>query len=61
MLYIWRNLVFVYWSIYDRKKMETKAMNMCSEIMICIKLENVPKAFYEDAANLQLSSVVNQI
>ena len=41
--------------------METKAMNMWSEIMICIKLQNVRKAFYEDAANPQLSSVVNQI
>ena len=41
--------------------METKAMHMWSEIMICIKLQNVRKAFYEDAANPQLSSVVNQI
>ena len=43
------------------KKMETNSMNMCSEIMICIKLQLVRKAFYEDAANLQLSSGVNQI
>ena len=41
--------------------METNAMNMCSEIMICIKLQLVRKAFYEDAANPQLSSGVNQI
>ena len=43
------------------KKMETNAINMWSEIMICIKLQLVRKAFYEDAANPQLSSGVNQI
>ena len=49
MLHIWCKLLFVYWSVYDRKKMETNAMNMWSEIMICIKLQLVRKAFYEDA------------
>ena len=38
MLYIRCKLLFVHWSVYDRKKMGTNAMNMCSEIMICIKL-----------------------
>ena len=35
--------------LWQKKKMETNAMNMWSEIMICIKLQLVRKAFYEDA------------
>ena len=39
-------VAFVYWSVFDRKiKMETNAMNMRSQIMICIKLKLVPKRF----------------
>ena len=42
-------------------KMETSAMNMWSEIMICIKLKLLRKGFYGDAASSQLSSGMNQI
>ena len=44
MLHIW--LLYVYWSIFDRKiKMKTNAMNMRSHIMICIKLKLLRKRF----------------
>ena len=44
MLRIW--LLYVYWSIFDRKiKMKTNAMNMRSHIMICIKLKLLRKRF----------------
>ena len=46
MVHIWCKLPFVYWSVYDRKvKMETIAMNMRTQTMICIKLKLVPKRF----------------
>ena len=39
-------VAFVYWSVFDLKiKIETNAMNMRSQIMICIKLKLVPKRF----------------
>ena len=37
MLHIWCKLLFIYWFVFDGKKMEANAMNKLSEIIICIK------------------------